>query len=526
MDALRHFLSRLWLLGVSVGLACACGGQLAAGPPEARTLTQVAETTLTSPAVTPTATMAADQIQPAQVAGTWYPGDPAELTRTIDAMLAAVEPVDGRPIALIVPHAGYVFSGGVAAYAFRQLQGQTYDTAVIIASDHQLPVSKPISVWPTGGFATPLGVVPVDSELASALMAAEPRVRADRAAFAGEHVIEIELPFLQRTCPTCRIVPLLMGSDDDETVQALASALVEVLAGRQALIIASSDLSHYPSRQDAQQIDGATLAAIESGDTAQVRAAIQRSTQAGYAGLATCACGEAAILVAMQAAAGLGADTVNVLHYANSADSEYGDPSQVVGYGAVMLWRYQPPELGEAQRRELLGLARATIADYLQSGHISDYQTADPALARRSGVFVTLKENGELRGCIGQLRADRPLYRAVQEMAVAAATADPRFPALTGEELERIRIEISILSPMRRISDPGQIEIGTHGLLISKYGHQGVFLPQVPVEQGWTSREQYLDQLCLKAGLTAGCWRENAALYTFTALVIAEEVSP
>lgn len=526
MYALRHFLSRLWPLCVSAWLACACRGQLVAGLGEVQTLTQAAETALASPSVTPTATLVADLIQPAQVAGTWYPADPAELTRTIDGMLTAVEPVDGRPIALIVPHAGYVFSGGVAAYAFRQLQGQTYDTAVIIASDHQLPVSKPISIWPAGGFATPLGVVPVDDQLASALMATEPRIKDDRAAFAGEHVIEIELPFLQRSCPTCRIVPLLMGSDDDQTVQALAKALIEVLSGRQALIIASSDLSHYPSRQDAQQIDAATLAAIETGDAAQVRAAIQHSMQAGYAGLATCACGEAAILAAMQAATGLGADTVSVLHYANSADSEYGDASQVVGYSAVMFWRYQPPELGEAQRRELLRLARATVGDYLQTGHIPDYQTDDPALARRSGVFVTLKEKGELRGCIGQLRANHPLYRAVQEMAVAAATADTRFPALTSEELERVRIEISILSPMRRISDPGQIEIGIHGLLISKYGHQGVFLPQVPVEQGWTSREQCLDQLCLKAGLPADCWREHAALYTFTALVIAEEAPP
>ena len=523
MYALRHFLNRLCLLSVLVWLACACGGQLAAGLGQPQAPTQVSPTPLTSPPTTPTVSLAADQIQPAQVAGTWYPADPAELTRTIDRMLAAVEPVDGRPIALIVPHAGYVFSGNVAAYGFRQLQGQAYDTAVIIASDHQLPVSKPISIWPAGGFATPLGVVPVDAQMASALMAAEPRIKADRAAFAGEHVIEIELPFLQRTCPTCQIVPLLMGSDDDETVQALARALIQVLAGHQALIIASSDLSHYPSRQDAQQIDGATLAAIETGDAGQVRAAIQRSMQAGYAGLATCACGEAAILVAMQAAAGLGADTVTLLRYANSADSEYGDASQVVGYGAVMLWRYQPPQLSEAQRRELLKLARTTIRDYLQTGRIPDYQTGDATLARRSGVFVTLKENGELRGCIGQLRADRPLYRSVQEMAVAAATSDTRFVPLTLEELQRIQVEISILSPMRRISDPQQIEIGTHGLLISKYGHQGVFLPQVPVEQGWTSREQYLDQLCLKASLPTGCWREGAALYTFTALVIREE---
>ncbi len=308
-------------------------------------------------------------------------------------------------------------------------------------------------------------------------------------------------------------------------MQRLAEALVKVLAGRRALIIASSDLSHYPSRQDAERIDGATLMAIETGDTGQVRAAIKRSMQAGYAGLATCACGEAAILVAMQAAVGLGADTVTVLRYANSADSEYGDPAQVVGYGAVMFWRYEPFQLSDTQGKELLKLARATLRDYLQTGHIPDYRNSDPMLDRRSGVFVTLKENGQLRGCIGQLRAAQPLYRGVQEMAIAAATSDPRFPALALEEMDRVQVEISILSPMRRMVDPKRIEIGVHGLVINKYGHQGVFLPQVPVEQGWASREQYLDQLCLKASLIEGCWREDAALYTFTAVVIKEEVS-
>jgi len=439
----------------------------------------------------------------------------------MDDMLAAVEPVDGEPIGLIVPHAGYVYSGPVAACGFRQLEGAQYDVAVVIASDHQAPLSAPISIWAEGGFETPLGIVPVDVELAQALVEADSRITFDPAAHEGEHPIEIELPFLRRVCPGCAIVPVLMGAGDEDAVEALVSALLESLPGRRAVVIASSDLSHYPSYDDALIADGATLSAIETGDPARVRRTIKSLMGAGLSNLVTCACGEGPILVTMRVAQGLGADTVIVLRYANSGDSPYGDQEQVVGYGAVMFWRYEPPELTAAQREELLALARTTVADYLETGSIPDYTTDDPVLTRRSGVFVTLKKRGELRGCIGHTQADLPLYQAVQQMAVSAATGDPRFPSVTQEELADVTVEISILSPFRRVTDVAQVEVGTHGLMIFKDQHRGLLLPQVPIEQSW-DREEYLENLCLKAGLAGGCWQEGATLYAFTAVVFGE----
>jgi AmmeMemoRadiSam system protein A len=194
----------------------------------------------------------------------------------------------------------------------------------------------------------------------------------------------------------------------------------------------------------------------------------------------------------------------------------------VVGYGAVMFWRYEPPELTEAQREELLSLVRTTLEGYLENGSIPPYETNDLALVRRSAVFVTLKQGSELRGCIGHTRADLPLYQVVQQMAVAAATEDPRFPPLTPDELAEVTVEISILSPFRRVTDVEQIGVGVHGLMIFKDGHQGLLLPQVPVEQGW-DRDEFLANLCLKAGLLEGCWREGATLYAFTAVVFGEE---
>ncbi|MCJ7531267.1 MAG: AmmeMemoRadiSam system protein B, partial [Anaerolineales bacterium] len=480
-------------------------------------------TELPTATMLPSPTLAPGKVRPPAVAGSWYPGTAGELTELVDSYLDEAERLDGEPIALIVPHAGYDYSGSIAAYGFKQMEGIPYDVAVIIAADHQAPLSNPISVWAEGGFETPLGTVAVNKGLAEKLIAADPQyISFDPAAHEGEHTLEIELPFLQRVCPTCSIVPILMGSDDDEAVKALATALLNVLPGHRAVIIASSDLSHYPSYDDALRVDEATLDAILTGDTTRVRQSIKETMAKGIPNLATCACGEAPILVTMKVAAGMGADTITLLTYSNSGDLPFGDPKQVVGYGAVMFWRYQPPDLTEEQKKTLLALARSTLEKNLKSNTIPPYNTNDPALTRHSGVFVTLTKNGELRGCIGRMWADLPLYQAVQEMAVQAATSDPRFPPMTSEELSQVKIEISVLSPLRRLTDLEQIKIGTHGLVIHKSGHQGVFLPQVPVEQGW-DRNTYLDNLCLKAGLDESCWKDNPVLYSFTAIVLGQE---
>jgi MEMO1 family protein len=515
-------ISKLSAIAGLVGLALgACTIPLGSPGPVPSAATIQATTRPASTSSTAATPAPADWIRPSAIAGTWYPADRDALGQQVDALLAPVEPVDGAPIGIIVPHAGYTFSGPVAAAGFKQLQAGQYDVAVIIAADHQEPLSHPISVWAEGAFETPLGRVPVDTGVAQALMAADPRIKFDAAAHAGEHPIEIELPFLQRVCPGCRIVPILMGTDDDETVQALADALLRVLPGRRAVVIASSDLSHYPAYKDAQTVDGATLDAIETGDAVAVRAAIAKSMAAGVPHLATCACGEAPILVMLRVAQGLGADTVTVLRYANSGDVPQGDKDQVVGYGAVMLWRYEPPLLTAQQRQELLTLARTAIAEQLKTGKIPEATPQDPGLARRSAAFVTLKQRGELRGCIGHIWADKPLYRVVEEMAVAAAVSDPRFPSLKAEDLGQVEIEISVLSPMRRVTDPEQIQVGRDGLWIAKSGHQGLLLPQVAVDAG-LNRQQFLDGVCEKAGLWKDCWREGAALHLFTALVFGE----
>jgi AmmeMemoRadiSam system protein B/AmmeMemoRadiSam system protein A len=503
-------------------LISACAPASTTPAPTVLTSAEAAPKTPQPRTLLPTPTVPPGRIRESVIAGTWYPDDPDELAEMVDGFLGFVTPIDGEPIALIVPHAGYVYSGIIAAHSFKQLETKAYDVAVVVASDHQAPISNPISVWAEGGFETPLGVVPIDVELAQALVDSNPLITSDLSAHEMEHPIEIQLPFLQRVCPGCSLVPVLMGADDEDTIKVLVEALISLLPNRRAVVIASSDLSHYPSYEDARAVDGSTLGAIETGDTDEIRQTIAASMMAGIPNLSTCACGVGPILVAMQVAAGLGADTVTILRYANSGDSPMGDKSQVVGYGAVMFWHYDPLQPDEAQRAELLALAHSTIKENLETGQIPVYETNDPTLLRPSAAFVTLKKDGELRGCIGHLWADVPLYRIVQQMTVSAATSDPRFPPVTLDELDQLSIEISILSPMRRVTDIQQIEVGTHGLLLLKGNRQGVLLPQVPVDQGW-DRETYLDNLCLKAGLPSDCWTDEPTLYRFTAVVFGEE---
>ncbi len=456
------------------------------------------------------------------MAGTWYPDQAEELASSVDGYLAGVRQLDGTPLGLIVPHAGYRYSGAVAASGFKQLSGSPIGTVVVIAADHHPPISQPISVWARGGFETPLGVLPVDEQIADRLMAQDARIRFDPSSHQFEHPIEIELPFLKRVLPDCRIVPILMMSDaDDQTVDLLAEALLSVLPESGAVVIASSDLSHYPSYEDAVRVDRATLGAIELGDPRSVRQAIRRTMEGGVAGLATCACGEAPILVTMKVAFGRGATNVSMLDYANSGDVEVERRSQVVGYGAVMFWRHQPPRLDHAQRQALLRVARTAAEAQVRLNSAPESRPADPELLRLSAVFVTLRVRGELRGCIGQLRADTELYRAVAEKATAAASADPRFPSLGEAELADLNVEVSILSPLERVGDPDEIEVGKHGLAIFDQGKKGVLLPKVATERGWGRRE-LLENTCLKAGLPADGWGGQASLYRFETLEILE----
>lgn len=464
-----------------------------------------------------------EDIRHPAVAGSFYPSDPAELRDLIHALLDQAEPMPQEPIAVIVPHAGYVFSGAVAATAFRQLEGRRYEAVVVLGTNHRAAGFRKIAVWPSGGYLTPLGLLPVDAELAQSIIAANPEhIVADRSAQLAEHSIEVELPFLQCLEGYGAFVPILIGEPSLENCQILSNALIEVLSGKKALIIASTDLSHYPSYQDAVGVDLSSLLAICSMDPTAVIDNTSSWMIRGVPNLACTMCGEGPVLTAIMAAQGLGANRGTLLHYANSGDTPYGDRAQVVGYGAVVLWQAETTVLDAKQQEMLLQIARETLEEYLSTGTIAEIDSVAPELQQPNGAFVTLKKGGQLRGCIGSMWGREPLHQTVQQMTIAAATRDSRFPQLGVEELKDTSIEISVLSPLRYVHDAEEIQVGRDGLYITLGPDSGVLLPQVPIEQGW-DRAEFLRQICFKAGLPADAWREGALLYRFGAQVFDEE---
>jgi hypothetical protein len=345
------------------------------------------------------------------------------------------------------------------------------------------------------------------------------------------------VPFIQVVFPKAKIVPVVVGSPDMQICTRFGQALAKVLKNKRVLIVASSDLSHYPTAEDADIVDRETLAAITKLDSTVFRTTVQAHMDRNIPNLYTSACGEAPILVAMAAARYLGATHGVVISYANSGDTSIGERSRVVGYGAVVLTAEGEGEkisvsaqpipaavstsLPSSDKKALLAFARETLSRVFLTDTVPLARGFNLNLQQPRGVFVTLKKKGELRGCIGRLIADEPLCKLVGAMAIQAAFNDKRFRPLTADELKDTDIEISVLTPMKKVTSAADIVIGRDGVLLRKEDRSAVFLPQVATEQGW-NREELLDNLCLKAGLTAGSWKAGAQLSTFQAIVFSE----
>lgn len=443
-----------------------------------------------------------------------------------------------KPVAIIVPHAGYIYSGQICADAFRQVKDQSYDVIVILGTNHTGNNFQKISLYPGDGFRTPLGTVPVDKEIISAIRTSNPTdCVLDKSAHEDEHSIEVVVPFIQVVFPNAKIVPIVVGSQDDQTRVRFGQSLAKVLKNKKALIVASSDLSHYPSYEDANTVDKETLKAIAGLDHAVFRKTLQSHDSRNISNLSTSACGEAPIMAAMAAARSLGAVRGVVVSYSNSGDTSVGERSKVVGYGAVVFTASKegkdiflstktanPPAsfiLTKSDKKALLAFARETLSRIFSTDTAPLARNLPKNLQQPRGAFVTLMKKGELRGCIGNMAGDEPLGKTVGTMAIQAALNDRRFHPVTTDELKDIEIEISVLTPMKKVSGANAIVVGRDGVLLSKEDSRAVFLPQVATEQHW-SREEMLDNLCRKAGLETECWKKNARFETFQAVVFSE----
>jgi hypothetical protein len=492
-------------------------------------------------------------VRPPAVAGAFYPASPSELAKTLaDFFHKAAKPqLVSRPIALIAPHAGYLYSGQIAAGAYKLLEGQEYKTVIIISPSHTA-YFRGVSAFDCRAYSTPLGEVPINHEITHMLAASCDLIELSdqghsKSSGRSEHALEVQLPFLQLTLGKFELVALVMGDQEMPTCARLGEALADIIAKNEnVLIVASSDLSHFHVAADAQSLDSVARADIEAFDFH----ALADDLAAGE----TEACGGGPMIAAMIAADRLGADSVEITGFGDSGDAS-GDKTSVVGYLSAVIYQsgtiktnapekiYELDEQSESEERNnsidditdrsfgldesdkgrLLLLARKSIETYL-SGLELEFEGTEESLAlnKQLGAFVTLHKHGELRGCIGTFHPDGPLYRVVAQMARQAAFSDYRFGPVTNRELDDLDIEISVLTPMIRLYDPRKVKVGRDGLYISRGKCAGVLLPQVPVEQGW-DRDEFLDHTCLKAGLAAGAWKEkNTELYVFRAEIFGE----
>ncbi len=463
------------------------------------------------------------------VSGMFYPKSPSELASTIAGYFSEVEKkaVDGRPQVLVVPHAGYTYSGKTAAYAYKLLEGEQYDTVIVISPSHRV-FYQGSSVYDGDGYETPLGVVEIDKEFSTKIASIHPKVYFSRmghgtGASRQEHSLEVQLPFLQVVLGQFKLVAIVMCEQEEDTINALAETLAATVRGTNTLIVISTDLSHEHSDKEARQLDVKIQNAVEDYNPDKLWNLLESGKGE--------ACGGGPLVAAMKASKRLGAHKTHILNYTTSAETT-SDFSNVVGYlsAAIVIDKKAkslPPEIGlmsiKKKKPELTDddrLCLIQIAKDAILAKLKDKEYHPPAreiFEEKKGAFVTIKIGDSLRGCIGQIRGYQPLHKTIAEMAVAAAFEDPRFPQLTPDEYDNLEFEISVLSPLERVNDINKIEIGKHGLLIKMDMHSGLLLPQVANENKWSVIE-FLEQTCLKAGLPMKSYQDRQVeIYIFRA---------
>ena len=477
-------------------------------------------------------------VRPATQANRFYTGDARELSEEVDSFLTLHrnDAKYNNVAAVIVPHAGYYFSGNVAASAYMAIDAKKqYKRIFLLGPSHHEWLDGASVNTEADYYATPLGNVKVDHETAVFLtntnrtnntnnfsntdgMDSVFRYRPE--AHDREHCLEVQLPFLQRMFKEVPpIVPIVISTNDYDKLKRMSEVL-EPYFTDENLFVMSSDFSHYPSYEDAYEVDAKTGKAVESGDVEEFIATINANARSGKRNLHTSACGEFAIITLMLMLDGQ--YEVKHLMYQNSGDIDNHDHSRVVGYHSFAILRKDSTSftLSDADKKALKEIALNSIRDSLDGKSIAQPTlTSDLSpLTSKCGAFVSLHKHGHLRGCIGHFGEDYPLHEIVAEMARAAAFEDPRFMPVTRDELDDLDIEISVLTPMRRIQSLDEFELHRHGIYIKKGYRSGTFLPQVADEVNWT-KEEFVGHCSQdKAGLGWDGWRD-AELYVYEAIV-------
>jgi len=468
------------------------------------------------------------------LAGTWYNADPAALRAEIAGYFEQAQ-VEARDdiIGLILPHAGYQYSGRTAAHGVKSL-GRSYSRVVVIGPTHHLPMEEMLSVVRATHYQSPLGEIPLDVEFTRQLLR-YPIFQEVPAAHAQEHSVQIEIPLLQYKLGDFKLVPIVAGQCSYDTV-AQAGKILASLIDKDTLIVASSDFTHYGSQYEyvpfkddipanIKKLDMDAMAFITGKDPRGLLEYRQKT------GMTMCGYVPISILLATLPAEAQG----QLVKYATSGELQ-NDYTTSVSYVAAAFHGAWPPaqppaaqtpsgSLSAEDKKTLLSLARKTIQYALDNRRVPEPAdlsiTPSEAVKVPRAAFVTLKKHGDLRGCIGDIFPQRPLYKSVITNAIYAAFADRRFPQLQKDECSQIKIEISALTPPSPVASAQAIRIGTDGVVLNKDGHTAVFLPQVAPEQGW-DLETTLANLSMKAGLAPNAWKDGATFQVFQAEVFGE----
>jgi hypothetical protein len=465
----------------------------------------------------------ARRVRPALCAGRWYAGDPARLREEVDRFLARApaREVPGHVAAVVVPHAGHMWSGAVAGAGFASVRGKLYERVVLVGPSHR--GGFPGVVVPRyDACATPLGEIPLDAEGCEALRGSRgcldiPGVDAD------EHSLEVELPFLQRALGTFRLVPVLVGSPPRTAEDSIASEIGGLLDER-TLLVVSSDFTHYgedydffPFPRGTTEETAERLRAFDEGALSPIlrRDAAAFADYRRHSGIN--ACGARGIAIALRALPSGFSGTL--LDYQTSGGIS-GDFSSSVSYAAIALsgWR---PLLSRVEERAALEIARAAVRAAVRGEPLPPLPADVPAGLRRPGsAFVTVRLGGDLRGCMGSITGDTPLGHTIAQSAASAVRDDDRFEKVTAEQLPNLRLEVSVLGPRRPLERPAELRVGEEGVVLRAEGASGLLLPQVASERGWDV-ETFLAALSRKAGLAPDAWR-SARLERFDAHVFGE----
>lgn len=485
-----------------------------------------------------------EKVLHSRLAGTWYTSDAQELKKEIDRCIeqADAERIE-NVIALILPHAGYAYSGPTAGFGISQLSGKKFERVVVLGPTHRYAMRNMVSMPVATHYETPLGKIPLDAEFIDRLVE-QPFAARNSEAHLDEHSVQIQLPMLQGVLADFKLVPIVCGQLDLATTMRLGGTLRKMIDDK-TLVVASSDFTHFgprfgytPFQEDIpdsiKRLDMEAFSKIKQKNAKNFIEYVDRT------GATICGRVPIGVLLTMLPKE----SQVYLLEYDTSGRMT-GDYGNTVSYlSAAVTGRWKPvenrqnsdeseqdepeqdSELSEHDKQQLLKLARSTLLNFMTVG-----SRPSPAelgidltegMQQTMGAFVTLHKDGQLRGCIGEIKPRRPLYRAVMDHAVNAALNDPRFPEVKSSEIEKIDFEISALTPPREVASYDEIEIGKHGIVLQKGLRAAVFLPQVAPEQGWGLAET-LTHLAMKAGLPPDGWREGASFEVFEAIVFAEK---